>query len=337
MKTSKPTIRDVANLAGVSHQTVSRVINQDPHVLPDTKQKVLEAINQINFKPNAIARSMASGRSNMLALITPNLVDVTFANAHEGAEFELRQKGFFLITSSSSTEEEFSELIEELIGHKRVDGVLLFNPYIDRRHTRLPKDFPLVYIGGRERDDILYSVYLDNRAASTEAALHLINLGHKVIAHISGPRSEDCAQERYKGFEDAITKSGLTLTQSLIDEGDWSATSGYEIFNKWLQRGTVPSGVVVQNDRMAVGVLRAARDAGIKVPEQLSVIGFDDMPLGSYFDPPLTTMRQDTYEIGRRAASLLLKVIQTGQTRPVHERFLADLIVRNTTAKPERR
>jgi DNA-binding LacI/PurR family transcriptional regulator len=337
MTKSPPTIRDVARAVGVSHQTVSRVINNSSHVSPETRERVMKTILDLGYHPNAIAQSMAQGRSSMLASVAPNLVDFTFASNQEGAEFEARKSGYFLVTSSASNEEDFEALVDELIARRRVDGIVVFNPPLDYRQTLIPRGIPLVYCIGSARDDIRYSIYLDNHGGAELGARHLLNLGHTHIGEITGPLIEDCAQERHKGFVDALTAMGVDATGLPSDEGDWSATSGYQIFQSWLQKGEIPTAIIAQNDRMAIGVIRAARDAGIRVPEQLSVVGFDDMPLASYFDPPLTTIRQDTFMLGREAVRLLLMVINDPALPPQHLQYSCELVIRKSTAKPERR
>ncbi len=328
----RPTLRDVAALAGVSHQTVSRVINNSEAVLPETRERVLSAVRQLGYRPNAIARSMARGRTSTLACLAPSLIDYTFASNIQGVENAARARGYFTLSASAETVEEYKVLLEELIGHRRVDGVVLINPYLESRSFGLPANIPLVYLGGRENTRT-HCVYLDNRDGACQAARHLLDLGHRSIAQVSGPAAEDCAQERNLGFEMALREAGLEPDPADTYEGDWSATSGYQAFRHFLKLGRVPKAIVAQNDRMAVGVIRAARDAGLRVPEDLSVIGFDDMPLASYFDPPLTSMRQDTFEFGAAAAAMLMDLIENPQTPHKALRFPASLVVRQSTAK----
>jgi DNA-binding LacI/PurR family transcriptional regulator len=313
------------------------VINGVEKVKPDTRKKVDDAIIELGYQPNAIARSMAQGKSCMLASIAPNLVDFTFASNYEGAEFEARQAGYFMVTTSAPTETDFEILVDELIGHRRVDGVLVFNPYLDRRHKLLPRDLPLVYCSGRARDDIRYSVHLDNHMGAEIATRHLLELGHTSIGEITGPLVEDCAQERHQGYKSALVSSGINPKSAPSLEGDWSATSGYQIFMQWYKEKSIPSAVVAQNDRMAIGVISAAREKSIRVPEDLSVIGFDDMPLSSYFCPPLTTIRQDTFMLGREAVRLLLQIIEDPKLPPQHRSFPCELINRKSTAVYKRR
>ncbi|MCX6055931.1 MAG: LacI family DNA-binding transcriptional regulator [Chloroflexi bacterium] len=331
MINNRPTIRDVARLAGVSHQTVSRVINEVERVNPETREKVEVAIAELEYKPSAIARSMARGVTRTLACISPNLTDYTFASIIEGAEQEARSQGYFLLSSSSADPDTFAELIEELIGRRRVDGLIVINPYADSRFESIPGDFPVVFVGAFSRDAAISSVSLDDERVAFDAVQHLINLGHRKIAMITGPMEEDCSQDRSKGYSKALQKAGIEINPSWIFEGDWTATSGQKGLRSLTEQGLTPTAIFAQNDRMAMGVLRAARDFNLTVPENLSVIGVDDMPLSSYFDPPLSTMRQDMPGIGREATQMLLDIVnKTG--KPVRQlKISGELVVRKST------
>ncbi len=331
MSRSRPTIRDVAREAGVSHQTVSRVINESETVLPETRARVEQAIETLGFRPSAIARSMAQGRTNTLACIAPNLTDYTLASVIEGAETEARQHGYFLLSSSANTPEAFSALVEELVGHRRVDGLIVINPYIDERYTAVPDNFPVVFVGARARDKSLCSVSLDDEKAAYDATQHLISLGHRQIAMVTGPMAEDCCLDRSNGYMRALEAAGLPVDLGMIIEGDWSATSGQDALLALAEQGRLPSAIFAQNDRMALGVLHSARDLGLNVPEQLAVIGVDDMPLSSYFDPPLTTMHQDMPRIGQEATRLLVKVIDSAVDHCTQMKLPAQIIVRQST------
>jgi len=333
MSISRPTLRDVAQKAGVSHQTVSRVINGSLDVLPETRALVEAAIAEMGYRPNAIARSMARGQSHTLACISPNLTDFTFASVIEGAEVEARQHGYFMLSSSASDPESFRELVDELVGHRRVDGLIVINPYADQRFEFIPKDFPLVFVGASAHEKNICSVSLDDEKVAYEATRHLLTLGHTNIALVTGPMEEDCSQDRAEGYRRALTEAGIAFDETMVIEGDWSATSGQDALLSFIEQGRVPSAVFAQNDRMAMGVLRAARDANIKVPSQLAVIGVDDMPLSSYFDPPLTTMRQDIPRIGREATRMLLDMIQKKTTETCDLKLNAELVVRQSTSQ----
>lgn len=332
MSNSRPTIRDLARQAGVSHQTVSRVINGSADVLPETRALVEAAIEQMGYRPSAIARSMARGQTHTLACISPNLTDFTFASVIEGAEMEARQHDYFMLSSSAADPRSFRELVDELVGHSRVDGLIVINPYSDERYKYIPKDFPLVFVGARSHDSNICSVSLDDEKVAYEATRHLLSLGHTRIALVTGPMEEDCSQDRAEGYARALREAGLSVDKSMIVEGDWTATSGQDALLSFAEQGRVPSAVFAQNDRMAMGVMHAARDMDIHVPNQLAVIGVDDMPLASYFDPPLTTMRQDIPRIGQEAARMLVDILQGRNSTPHQLKLTAQLVVRQSTS-----
>lgn len=331
---SDVTIRDVAQHAGVSHQTVSRVINDSERVSPETRARVEAAIAALDYRPNAIARSMARGRTATLACIAPNLTDYTFASIIDAAATAVRQHGYFLLSASAPDEETFQGLLDELVTSHRVEGLLVINPFADGRYQLLPPTFPTVFAGARPREEAANSVALDDVAAAYTATQHLLNLGHTHIGMITGPMAEDCAQDRSLGFAQALQAAGITPQSDWVREGNWQPASGYEAFMHWQQQGWTPTAVFAQNDQMALGVLRAARDCGLQIPAQLSIIGVDDIPLASHFAPPLTTLRQDFARIGREAAQLLLEVVEEPDRAKEHLQIEAELIMRRSTARP---
>lgn len=334
MTRNRVTIRDVAAAAGVSHQTVSRVINDSDAVRSSTRQRVEEAIETLGYQPNAIARSMASGRTRNLACFSPNLTDYTFASIIDGAEREARRHGYFLMSASAEDAETFDLLVDQLVAGRRADGMLVINPYADERHHFLPAQFPTVFAGARPREEAANSVALDDVAVGFQATRHLINHGHRRIGMVTGPPAEDCTQDRSLGYRHCLEAESLELDPSLIVEGDWSATSGYQAFKHFAGMDRLPTAIFAQNDQMAVGILHGARDAGLLLPDELSVIGVDDIPLAAYFAPPLTTVRQDFAEIGRQAVRLLISAVEESDAEPEHLLLAGDMIVRRSTAAP---
>jgi DNA-binding LacI/PurR family transcriptional regulator len=332
MARSRVTIRDVAAQAGVSHQTVSRVINGSDAVRPQTRLRVEAAIEALGYHPDAIARSMARGRSGYLACFSPNLTDYTFASIIDGAEREARENGYFLMSSSAPDAITFADLIDELIGGGRAEGMMVINPYADDRHHYLPGNFPTVFAGARPRAEATNSVALDDVAAAEAATRHLLDLGHRRIGMITGPLAEDCSQDRSLGFRQALQAAGLDPDSMPVVEGTWLAPSGYQAFGHFIESDNRPTAVLAQNDQMAVGILRAARDAGLVPPDDLSVIGVDDIPLAAYFAPPLTTVRQDFALIGREAARLLIRAVEEPQAPREHLLLPGEMILRRSTA-----
>lgn len=331
MSRSHVTIRDVAHHAGVSHQTVSRVINDNERVSPETRARVEAAIDELGYRPNAMARSMARGRSGVLACIAPNLTDYTFASMIDGAEREARQLGYFLLSASAPDEETFAALVDELVTSRRAEGMIIINPYQDGRFHHLPPNHPIVFAGARPRAEATNSVALDDENAGRLATQHLLDLGHRQIGCITGPMSEDCSQDRSDGYQLALAEAAINFDPAYVIEGDWSARSGYDALMQLAQKGLVPKAIFAQNDQMAVGALRAARDLGLQVPEQLSVIGIDDIPLAAYFEPPLTTFQQDFVTLGREAVRLLIDGIEKPDAPRRQLRLPAQLVLRQST------
>lgn len=332
MSQSRVTIRDVANHAGVSHQTVSRVINESERVSPETRARVEAAIDELGYRPNAMARSMARGRSGVLACIAPNLTDYTFASMIDGAEQEARKRGYFLLSASAMTEEVFTSLVDELVTSRRAEGMIIINPYQDGRHAHLPPNYPIVLAGARPRSEAANSISLDDESVARQATQHLLDLGHRRIGCITGPMREDCSQDRSIGYQSALENAGIQDDPAFTIEGDWSARSGYDALMHLAQEGQIPDAIFAQNDQMAVGALRAARDLGLQVPNQLSVIGIDDIPLAAYFEPPLTTFKQDFTRLGKEAVRLLIGNVENPNFPQQHLRLRAQLIQRQSTA-----
>jgi DNA-binding LacI/PurR family transcriptional regulator len=275
---------------------------------------------------------MARGRTCMIACISPNLTDFTFASIIEAAETEARKNDYILLSSSAPDEDTFSELIHQLIDSRRVEGIMVINPYADERHTLLVDNVPTVFVGARPREEAVSSVALDDVGVAKAATNYLINLGHRKIAMVTGPMQEDCSQDRCKGYKKALRENNFDFNPKNVYAGDWSATSGYKTLKHMAEINQLPSAIFAQNDRMAIGILRAARELKLVVPDDLTVIGIDDMPLSSYFDPPLTTMQQDMVTIGREAARLLISAVENPEKVQQHLLVPAKLIVRDSTA-----
>ncbi|MBC7228698.1 MAG: LacI family DNA-binding transcriptional regulator [Thermoflexales bacterium] len=332
---SRPTIQDVARRAGVSRQTVSRVLNNKGEVRPETRERVLAAIEELNYRPNAVARSMVRGHTCTLGCIAPSLTDFTFASIIEGAQAEARRQGYFILTGSAPTEREVESLLEEFL-HRQVDGLMVFNPYADGRFRYLlpliQNGVPVVYLGNTPRNEPVSSVRCDDRDGGFQATRYLLALGHTTIATIIGPANEECVDDRLDGYRRALEENGLSVDDRLIVQGDWSAISGYRAARSLLETGIPFTAIFAQNDQMAIGAIRALREAGLQVPRDVSVIGFDDIPLASYFDPPLTTLRQPMTELGEHAARLLISAIREPGLTPERRLLPARIVERASCA-----
>ncbi|PKO03839.1 MAG: hypothetical protein CVU43_00550 [Chloroflexi bacterium HGW-Chloroflexi-5] len=337
MTSKRPTIRDVAQLAGVSHQTVSRVINQYDRINPETRKKVDDAIEVLGYHPSAIAQSMSYGGTRTFACISPNLTDYTFASMIEGAETYAREHGYFLISATAPDASSFQNLVEQLVQSRRTEGLLVINPYADKRYLYLPKDVPVVLLGARPRTKGLASVALDDKQGGYLATKHLLSLGHKQIALISGPLEEDCVQDRINGYKKALDEAGLPFEKELIYSGDWSATSGQVGVENLIKQGMNFSAIFAQNDRMATGAIHFMQKIDWRIPEDVSIVGFDDMPLSSYFNPSITTIRQDVPILGHNAVRLLINKKENPGEEIQQLLYTPELVIRNSTSEVKKR
>lgn len=333
---ARPTIKDVAARVGVSRQTVSRVINHKGEVSDTTRDRVLAAIEELGYRPNAAARSMVVGRTCTLGCISPSLTDYTFASIIDHAQAEARRLGYFVLTGSAPNVADVQPLLEEML-HRQVDGLIVLNPRADERYRcfqpHIETGMAVLYLNNTPHGDPVSSVHCDDFDGGYQATQHLIELGHRSIATILGPDNEECTSDRLVGYQRALSEAGLSADSHLIERGDWSAASGYQATQRLLATGRPFSAIFAQNDQMAVGAIRALREAALHVPNDVSIIGFDDIPLASYFDPPLTTIRQPTAESGAKAVRVLVETIQNPK-RPQEQISVQARLVERASCAP---
>ena len=331
-----PVMADVAKLAGVSHQTVSRVINSADHVKDDTRDRVLAAMRMLDYRPNSVARALATGKSKTLGVVSFDTTLYGPASTVFGIERAAHQAGYFISIVSLVSLDRSSVLdAVERLRLQGVDGILVIAPQADAARTvsELPGDLPVVAVEAGP-DEGVALVTVDQFAGATLATQHLLDLGHRTVWHIAGPADWLEAQHRVAGWRSTLEAAGAQVPPVLV--GDWSARSGYEL-GRQLAADPEVTAVFVGNDAMALGLLRVLHEEGRELPAALSVIGFDDMPEAAYFTPPLTTVRQDFTEVGRRSFQLLLDEIESGRRSSVHATVQPELIVRDSTAPPHAR
>ena len=335
LEKSRVTLHDVADLAGVSHQTVSRVINNSENVRPETRERVEAAILELGYRPNAIARSMASGNTRTLGCISPNLTDPVFTRIIESAQNEARRQGYFVLTGSAATAQESEPLLDEML-KRRVEGLIMLNPRDDDRYRQLEpllrSGSPIVYVKNSPQDEQVSSVRCDDIQGGYLATKHLLDQGHKKIAIILGRENEQCTGERLEGCRNALDEAGLSLPDELVTRGDWSSQSGSAAMKKLLEHSGAFSAIFALNDRMAAGAIRTLRESGYRVPDDYSIIGYDNGPLAFLIDPPLTTIAQPLEDFGEQAARILIDLIQEQNQQPVDYCALPKLVIRSSTA-----
>lgn len=331
-KIRKPNIYDVAKLAGVSHQTVSRVINNADYIKEDTRSKVQSAMQELGYVPNAAARALVTAKSKIVGILVSDIVYHGPAGMMHAMEKEARRGGFFAI--SASVDPLDNDSIAQGIEHLRrlgIEGLVVITPQSDSVQAveRLVKDIPVVFIDSPNNSKEL-SAELDNYEGAKRATEHLISLGHKNIVHVAGPSGWFDSAPRVAGYEDAMRSARL---QPKVFPGDWTVPTGYEIGkNLELDKSKVTA-IFAANDQLALGLMRALRHRGYSVPDRVSVIGFDDVPEAAYYEPPLTTMRPDFAELGRVAMEMMLGSINREETMRA-DTLVPELIVRESTTTP---
>lgn len=327
-----PRMEDVAEVAGVSHQTVSRVVNNHPHVSKATPKKVESAIAELGYRRNNAARSLVTRRSRTVGVLASELSQYGPAHTLLGVEQAARDSGYFV--SIAALREVTKEGILNAVSRftdQAVEGVVVLVPHADtaKAFEELSLSVPVVAIGATGNRSVSGAM-VDQRHGARLAVRHLIEQGHRKIAHVCGPPGWTDSAERAAGWQEAMRDAGLD--DGLLLEGDWSAESGYHIGRKLAAKCPVTA-LFVSNDQMALGVLRGFAEANVRVPHQVSVVGYDDQPEAGYFTPPLTTVRQDFEELGRRCVQGMLRGIEEGAAaNPIV--VTPQLVLRESTAPP---
>lgn len=328
-----PAMTDVARVAGVSHQTVSRVLNGHPNVRESTRERVLAAIDQLAYRRNHAARALVTRRTETLGVVAFDTTLYGPASTLFGVEQAAREAGYFLsiVSLKAITRNTVDDALSYLTGQS-VDGLIVIAPQRQAVEAlaAVPPDMPVVAVeGGRAPDQPV--VCVDQAEGAATVTRHLLELGHRTVWHVSGPLDWLEAEGRLDAWRSTLEHAGADVPEPL--HGDWSPRSGYEAGQRLAGRDDV-SAVFVANDQMALGLLRAYREAGVDVPGRVSVAGFDDIPEAEFFSPPLTTVRQDFAEVGRRSISVLLDQIGGRQVESPRVVVPAKMVVRASTAEP---
>jgi len=327
----RPSIYDVARQAGVSHMTVSRVLNGHPNIRESTRERVLRAIEEMNYTRSSIARALATRRAMRIGVLVDGPVQYGPNSTLRALESAARDVGYAISAFSISDDEESSidTGVVELVT-QGVDALCVIAPRASSLDTlrQQTTGLPTIVIKS-EPDAVWHTVAVDQRAGATLAVTHLIELGHRRIMHLSGPRDWYDAREREEGWHDALTAADLPLMPPV--EGDWTSDKGFE-FGSSYDFGDVTA-VFAGNDQMALGLVHGLAQRGLRVPHDISVVGFDDLPDARHFLPPLTTVRQDFAALGELALRAIIAAIDH-EDAPQHDMIEPRLIVRSSAAAP---
>jgi LacI family transcriptional regulator len=325
------TVYDIALAAGVSPATVSRVLRGTSPVAPEKRDAVIAAAEKLRYRPNLMAQDLASGHSQTVGLVIPDTVSSFWGPLVKGVETTLRQNDYNLLIVSAETVKSEPRAVDLLVRH-RIDGLVIAGGWGSEDEMLADVgDLPLVALCrafSRPESRIL----VRNRDGARRAVEHLLSLGHTQIAHISGPGDAEDAVERSQGYTDALEAAGRAVDPALVAEGDYRMPGGFAAMEKLLASGAAFTAVFVASDQMALGAMFALHSHGVDIPAHVSVVGFDDEVFSAYCWPPLTTMRQPTFEMGQAAAEHIL-ARQRGENPPLPS-FDTPLCVRLSTAAP---
>lgn len=330
-------MRDVAERAGVSVTSVSHVINQTRLVSDDLRERVLTAMNDLGYQPNALARSLRRKETYTIGVIITNSADPFFAEVTRGVEDACFEQGYNIILCNSDSDLDKELLYTNELIKKRVDGILfLAAGGKSTKHIRTMQEqkTPLVVVDRYIPDLAVDTVLIDNAHGGWLATHHLIELGHQRIGCITGPSDLSLSAERVTGYRCALQEAGLAVDETLIIKGNFQYETGYQAAQQFLTKPAPPTAIFACNDLMAIGAINAAIRQGCQVPQQLSVIGFDDIRMAAYTNPLLTTVAQPKYEMGSIATAMLLERIHTQEMAPRQRLLDTQLVVRESTAPP---
>ena len=310
-----PVMHDVARLAGVSHQTVSRVINGSPRIRPETRARVERAIEQLGYRPNTAARALVRGRSGIIGVIGVGGIYFGPASIQRSIETAARERNLFASTVSLTTLTR--ELLDDSVEHLRrqgVEGIIIVAGQDDALDVARSRSVgvPIVLVEG-DLSRARWTVGVDQVAGARLATRHLIELGHREIVHLAGPANWAEARARREGWRSEMAAAGLRAAEPV--HGDWSAEFGYEAGRRVAAESRVTA-VFTANDQIAIGLLLALHEAGRRVPDDVSVVGFDDQPEAAYLVPPLTTVRQDFESVGLKAVKAITSAIAGADAEP---------------------
>ena len=328
-------IRDIAALAGVSVATVSRVLNGRPDVSPTTRDLVLRHIRAHGYVTSRSARALAGGRTGLIGLTVPYMVDNYFAQILAGATEAVYERDARLVVCPTRYEHDREVSLLERLMHGTTDGALLVLPAetVAELTALHRQGYPFVVIDPAiPLDEAIPVVAAANWAGAKAAATHLIALGHRRIAVITGRRDENASRDRLAGFFSAFLEAGLSADPTLIVEADFEIDGGCQAAHGLFARADAPTAIFAFNDNMAVGALRAARERGLDVPGDLSVMGFDDIDIASVVTPAISTVRQPLQEMGRVAAGMLYRLIEGQPPEAARVELSTRLVVRASTA-----
>ena len=330
------TMKDVAQLAGVSTATVSRALMNPEKVSVSTRKRVETAVLEAGYSPNTLARNLRRNESKTIITIVPDICDPYFAEIIRGIEDAAVENDYLVLLGDSGQQKKRESSFVNLVFTKQADGMLLLgtdHPFDVSKAEQ--KNLPPMVMACEFAPELeLPTVHIDNLTSAFEAVNYLAQLGHKRIAQISGPTSATLCQFRQQGYQQALRRAGVTMNPAYSTIGDFTFEAGAQAVRQLLALPEQPTAIFCHNDAMAIGAIQEAKKLGLRVPHDLSIVGFDDIQFAQYCDPPLTTISQPRYEIGRQAMLMMLDMLKGNDVQAGSRLLEAKLVVRGSTAPP---
>lgn len=328
------TIRDVAKKAGVSVATVSRVMNNEKYVNDELREHVLHIVSELNYRPDGVARGLRTKSTHIISLVIPDICNPYFPEVSRGIQSVADERGYIVVLCNTGQNIQREKDFYEILSRQKVEGIIINPSGSTNRELNLLQqiDIPIVLISSQTNLTNFDMVMVDNELGAETAVEHLIHLGHRRIGLVGGSHSVSSGKQRYYGFLHGMQKNGVPVIDELITEGSFDHEGGYECMNKLLALPQKPTAVFATNDMMAIGAMSAIFEAGFKVPEDISIIGFDDISFSKMTYPKLTTVSQPKFQTGEVAAKLLFERIEkNNKIEPRRVVLQHDLIIRETT------
>ncbi len=328
-------IKDIARAARVSHPTVSRALRNSPLVHPDTAERIRRVASVLGYWPNAVARGLVTRKTRTIGVVVTTIADPFIGEIVSGIEEMADAHGYSVILANSNADPAREVRVVQSFQERRVDGILVAASRVGALYARLlgQLKIPIVLINNQHPDEFIHSVVIDNVAASFSAVEHLIALGHRSIAYLGDQFGFQSDTERFSGYRQALALSDYPFLPELVVHGDGRPEGAKHAVEKLLALPVPPTALFCYNDMSAIGALRGIRSLGLRVPRDISIVGFDDLLLASYVDPPLTTVRQPKRQMGRTAMEILLKLFSDVPQENI-VRMKGELVVRESTAPP---
>lgn len=332
----RSSIKDIGRLANVSHSTVSRALRGSPLISPETAARIRELAEQTGYRPSAVARSLVTSRTDTIGVVVTSIADPFAAEVVLGIEDAANANNYSVILANSNALPDREIKVVRAFEERRVDGIIVTSSRVGATYVELLSRtrVPIVLLNNQHPSDYVYSVMIDNVGASMCATRHLIGLGHRRIAYIGDRFGCQSDTERFSGYLSALDLAGLPFTPEYVTHGNGRPECGTSTMEALLALPSPPTGVFCYNDMTAIGALRAVAERGLRVPDDLSLVGFDDLFVAQYSTPPLTTVRQPMRDMGRLALETLVKLLSGGSTQP-SIKLSGELIVRQSTASPK--